>query len=205
MIQAFIGGGGGGGVIILIGLAFLCMLNLCLYVEAVILIGKKNLKRFAIVLMIALTISSYLGSIVYGHEKFVEAQKNRILDYDITVRVSPDGEFLVSVNDIPNSDEMILLSGTITFRIDFPDSRNFVGRCKDFQASKIDGEFATMHLGNIDTSWADRTALLSSFPPPAKAIHNGVETVSYRMTFRMQAKDYWSFSYSRTMRAGDAP
>lgn len=200
MNPAMIGGGGGSVVVILIGLAVVAVLALILFAGGIALAIHKRPVLSAPLFVISLALASWLGSLYLEYDRWAGIQRLRKKDFDVVVKILPKGSYLVTVDGLPDSRELILLDGRINFQIDFPDSKNLVGKCSNFQFRARDGGFGSIELGRIDISATNRAALMSGMPSVPEGKLYDAQTEEYTIWFRQQAPDFEWFTCARTIK-----
>lgn len=190
MIQAFIGGGGGSGVLILIGLAVLVGLALLSLASGTIFAINKKPKPAAPLLLIPLAFFYYLYGIFSGHAEWM----NRDQDFNVSVLISAAGDCSVTVDGVANPDDLILIDGDITFRIDLPDSKAIGGTCSNFLCRRIDGEFLAVELGAINIPLEERNTFMATMEPVPKGKSYDAQTEYYTIWFRRPTPEFERFT-----------
>jgi hypothetical protein len=197
MIYGFIGGGGGSVVLILIGLAILAVLLVLLFAFGISFTLSKRPKLAIPALLIPLLVFSYVYQI-YAANAGLKDQEQEII---ISVKISPDEEYSVTVDGKPNLENMILIDGQISFHIDFPDSRSLSGTCEYFQSRRIDGKFGSVEIGAINIPPEERQAFMASMEPTPKGKSYDAQTDFYTIWFRRPTPEFeWFTCASRINR-----
>jgi hypothetical protein len=175
MMSAFIGAdGAGAGLFLLFGLVVLTLVSVPWFVLEVFLACKRKTYFSIPALLIEIFIFPFLYSYYSYFKHSADAERNRKKDYTVNFQLTEKGG--VTVDGVPNSDEMILLRGNISFAIEFAESRELSGTCSDFYLNRIDGAFQSLDVRGISISEEHRLAFMASMPP------SGTET-SYRYRF----------------------
>jgi hypothetical protein len=197
MTFAFFGANGASGVLILIGLAILAVLSAILLVGGLVFAFGKRPKLAVTAILVSLAFGYYPCKVLVGFSQWAETQKNKKREFKVEARLSPDGEYRVTVDGTPNPEEVISLDGEIAFHIDLSDSRMIGGRCTHFRSRRVDGEFASLELGGIDIRAETRSALLASLQPPPKGAKRDGQTETYTIWFRKASPDFEWFTCMR--------
>lgn len=197
MTFAFIGGGGGSGIIILIGLVFLAAISAASLAGSIAFAFQRRPRLAVSGLLLALAFGFFPCKMYLDYSRWAEYQKTRKRDFDVTVNLSPAGEYVVAVDGTPNPSELILLQGEVTFQISFPDLKTLKGRCTEFQSRRIDGGFGSLELGRIDIDAADRSAFLADFVPPPAGARYDAQTEDLTIWFRRVTPDFEWFTVAR--------
>ncbi len=190
MTFAFIGGGGGSVVIILIGLFFLAAFSAVSLAGGIAFAIQRRPRLVVSCLMLALAFGFFPCKMYLDYSRWTEYQKTRKRDFDVTVKLSPAGEYVVTVDGTLNPSDLILLQGEVTFQISFPDLKPLKGRCTEFQSRRIDGGFGSLELGRIDIDAADRSAFLADFVPPPAGARYDAQTEGLTIWFRRVTPDF---------------
>jgi hypothetical protein len=194
---AFVGGGGGGGILLLLGWLFLVLLAIALLSGAIVLAYLKKPKLAVLTLLLSLWIGSNPYWAYLDFKDRVEFRAERKRDFDVkAVLFSADG-YRLTLDGRSDLRDRVQLSGTITFEIDFSDSRMLSGTCSGFDLKTENGEFDSIILSDIEISEEMRAEFLSSFPPVAGQMHFNRQTENYFASFRKHSHTYETFRCSR--------
>ncbi len=195
MMSAFIGADGAG-VFVLYGLAILTLVSVPWFVLEIILACKRKTYFSIPALCIALFIFPFLYSYYSDFKRSADTERSRKKESTVVVRLTEKGE--VMVDGALNSDEMIFLSGKITFSIDFADSRQLEGICSEFYFYRIEEQFSSLVLKGIPISDKDRLAFMATMPPSPEGTPRYAQTEIYRLQFD---RDNQLFSFTCQSRA----
>lgn len=197
MTFAFIGGGGGSGIIILIGLLFLAAISAVSLAGGIAFAFQRRPRIAVSGLLFALAFGFLPCKMYLDYSRWAEYQKTRKRNFDISVKLSPAGEYVVAVDGTPNPSDLILLQGEVTFKISFPDLKTLEGRCTDFQSRRINGGFGSLKLGRIDIDAADRSAFLADFVRPPAGVDYDAQNEDFTIWFRKVKPDFEWFTVAR--------